>query len=79
MKIYVSFKSYLWNFKGYEPPIGTNCSSEFVNLNSDRITEETIKEIHKIILKNETERYRKMTNIGSVEVTLLGITKVEEK
>ena len=77
MKCYVSYKSYLWNFKGYEPPIATNLDSKIIETNL--LTENSIKEIKSKIEKEESERYKKITNIGWTEVTLLGITKLDEE
>lgn len=79
MKCYVSYKSYLWNFKGYESPIATNLSSRYIELEKDIINESSIEEIKAIIEKEERERYRKMTPYGSTEVILLGITKLDDE
>jgi len=78
MKLYVSYKSYLWNYKGYEPPIATNLSSSYIELEKNVINESSIEEIKAIIEKEEHERYKKITPIGSTEVIILGITKLDK-
>lgn len=79
MKVYVSYKSYLWNFKGYEPPIATNLSSRYIELEKNVINESSIEEIKAIIEKEERERYKKITSVGSTEVIILGITKLDKE
>ena len=79
MKVYVSYKSYLWNYKGYEPPIATNTSSKVVELKTDKLTENSIKEIKKIITEQERADYKKLTPYGSTEVTILGVTKLDKE
>lgn len=79
MKVYVSYKSYLWNFKGYEPPIATNLSSCYIEVEKNVINESSIEEIKLIIEKGECERYKKITPVGSTEVIILGITKLDKK
>lgn len=79
MKLYVSYKSYLWNCKGYEPPIATSLSSRYIELEKDVINESLIEEIKVIIEKEERERYKKMTPVGSTEVIILGITKLDKE
>lgn len=78
MKVYVSYKSYLWNFKGYESPIATNLSSSYIELEKNVINESSIEEIKAIIEKEECDRYKKITPIGSTEVIILGITKLDK-
>lgn len=78
MKVYVSYKSYLWNFKGYEPPIATNLSSCYIELEKNVINESSIEEIKLMIEKEERERYKKITSVGSTEVIILGITKLDK-
>ena len=78
MKIFVSYKSYLWNFKGYEPPIYTNLSSKIIDLPTEKLTEDSINEIKQKIEKEESVEYKKLTPVGSTEVVLLGITKLDE-
>lgn len=78
MKVYVSYKSYLWNYKGYEPPIATNLSGSYIELEKNVINESSIEEIKAIIEKEERERYKKITPIGSTEVIILGITKLDK-
>lgn len=79
MKVYVSYKSYLWNFKGYEPPIATKTTSKFVELKTQELTEKSIEEIEKIITKQERDDYKKLTPYGSTEVIILGITKLDKE
>lgn len=79
MKVYVSYKSYLWNFKGYESPIATNLSSRYIELEKNVINESSIEEINLIIEKEERERYKKRTPFGSTEVIILGITKLDKE
>lgn len=79
MKVYVSYKSYLWNFKGYEPPVATNLSSRYIELEKNVINESSIEEIKAIIEKEERERYKKMTPFGSTEAVILGITKLDKE
>lgn len=45
MKIYISYKSYLWNFKGFEPPIATNLSSQCIEVERNVINESSIEEM----------------------------------
>lgn len=78
MKVYVSYKSYLWNYKGYEPPIATNLSIRYIELEKNVINESSIEEIKAIIEKEERERYKKITQMGSTEVIILGITKLDK-
>ena len=79
MKVYVSYKSYLWNFKGYEPPIATNLSSRYIELEKNVINESSIEKIKAIIEKEERERYKKLTPVGLTEVIILGITKLDKE
>lgn len=79
MKVYVSFKSYLWNYKGYEPPIMTNTGYKIIDVETNKITENTIEEIEKQILVEEKKEFHKHFDVGSTEVVILGITKLDEE
>lgn len=79
MKLYVSYKSYLWNFKGYEPPIMTNTACKIVELETETFTENSIKEVERIITEQESADYKKLTPYGSTEVVIQGITKLDEE
>ena len=79
MKVYVSYKSYLWNYKGYEAPIATRLSNKFIELKTEKLTEKSIEEIEKIITEQESSDYKKLTPIGSTEVVIFGITKLEDE
>ena len=79
MKEYVSFNSYLWNIKGYEPPIATNTGYKILEVETNRITESVIEELDKRISAEECKEYHKHFGFGSVEVVILGITKLDEE
>lgn len=79
MKVYVSYKSYLWNFKGYEPPIYERYVGKVLDLPIEKITEKSIIEIKEILTKEQMDEYKKLTPFGSTEVAILGITRLDEE
>ena len=79
MKVYVSYKSYLWNFKGYEAPICERLSNKVIEFPIEKLTEKSMKDIEEVITEEEDTKYKEKTPYGWTEVVILGITKLDEE